>query len=166
MILQYTQLVLGIACLAAALLFVLWPRFVASIAAFAGMVLLHLSYFIMVPTQYLLFWGVAAAMVAGIAYLSPKGEPDGKRSSNLYLGLGAIAGALLGLIVGPRIMVLGVVLGTFMGLMMYSRTPHGRWLKPARRDYWQYFAAKGLPVIVAVAIISISVEGFLLKTTI
>ncbi|MCQ2289194.1 MAG: hypothetical protein MJZ74_08860 [Muribaculaceae bacterium] len=163
---QYILIGSGAACLIAALVLVLWPRFVAAVPAFCGMVLLHLSYLIMVPTQYLLFWGIATAMVAGLAYISPRGEPDGKRSSNIYIGLGAISGALLGIIVGPRILVLGVILGALMGQLMYSRTPHGRWLNPASRSFWQYFAAKCLPVIVAVAITGISVEGFLLPTTI
>lgn len=161
MIVENILLVLGIACLAASVLLVLRPRFVAAIASFAGLVLLHLSYYIAVPTRTFLFWGVATLMVAGLNYLSPQGEPDGKRSSNLFIGLGAIAGCLLGIIVGARIMVLGVILGAIAGQYMYSRTPDGSWLKVTSRDFWRYFSAKSLPAIVAIAIAGIAIEGFI-----
>ncbi|MBQ0119779.1 MAG: hypothetical protein KBT13_01475 [Bacteroidales bacterium] len=161
MILQYTLLVAGIACLVAALVLVLRPRFVAAIPAFAGLWMTHASYFIKVSDTYLIFWGIAAMLVAGISYLSPKGEPDGRKSSNIYLGLGAVMGALLGMATDPRFMVLGVILGAMSGQYIYSRTPHGQWLKPATRDFWKYFAAKGLSVVVAISIIAVAAEGFI-----
>ncbi len=164
MILQYLLLTLGIACLVATLLLVLrpHPRVVACIPAYAGLVLLHLSYYIAVPASTFGFWGVAVLLVAGLHYMSPSGEPDGRASSNLYIGLGAIAGGLLGIIVGARVMVLGVVLGAMVGQYMYSRTPHGSWMShPASALYWRYFSAKCLPAIVAVAITGISIEGFI-----
>lgn len=163
MILQYILLTLGIACLAGALALVLRPRFVACVPAYAALVLLHMSYYIAVPVSTFLFWGVATLLVAGLQYMSPSGEPDGKRSSNLYIGLGAIAGGLLGIIVGARVMVLGVILGAAAGQFMYSRTPDGSWLKPASADYWKYFSAKCLPAIVAVAITGIAIEGFIFE---
>lgn len=161
MILQYVLLTLGIICLAISLFLVMWPRYVAALPAIAGLVMLHYSYYILVPTSYLVFWSVAAVMVGGIAYMSPKGEPDGRKSSNIYIGLGAIAGALLGIIVSARFMVLGVILGATLGEFMYSRTPHGSWLRSSRRDMCRYFAAKCLPVIVAIAIVGIAVEGLI-----
>lgn len=126
------------------------------------MVLLHMSYFIAVKTSTFLFWGIATALVAGLAYMSPRGEPDGQRASNLYIGASAIAGCLLGIIVGPRIMVLGVVLGAFVGQLAYSRTPAGKWMRQPTSTFLQYFAAKCLPAIVAVAQVGIAIEGFLL----
>ena len=143
------------------LLFHPW-KVVAAIPAFLGMVLLHLSYFIAVKTSTFLFWGVATALVAGLAYMSPPGEPDGQRASNLYIGSSAIAGCLLGMIVGARIMVLGVVIGAFVGQLAYSRTPAGRWMQQPVATFAQYFAAKCLPAIVAVAQVGIAIEGFIL----
>ena len=126
------------------------------------MVLLHASYFISVKTGTFLFWGAATALVAGLAYMSPPGEPDGQRASNLYIGASAIAGCLLGIIVGARIMVLGVVLGAFVGQLAYSRTPAGRWMSQPVATFAQYFAAKCLPAIVALAQVGIAIEGFIL----
>ncbi len=163
MILQYLLLVLGIACLIAALALLFYPRWVvAAVPAFVGLLLLHWSYFIAVPLSTFLFWGVATVMVWGINYMSPQGEIDGKRSSNIYVGASAMAGALLGMLVDARIMVLGVVLGAVVGQLAYSRTPHGRWLSQSGATFVQYFCAKCLPVIVAVSIVGIAVEGFLL----
>ncbi len=160
MIMSYILLGLGIACMVCALVLVLWPRWIAAIPAFAGLVLLHLSYFIAVPTSTFVFWGIATALVAGIVYMSPQGEPDGNRASNLYVGISAIAGCLLGILLGARIMILGVVLGAFIGQMAYSRTPAGSWMRFPSSTFMQYFAAKCLPVIVAVSIVGISIEGF------
>ncbi|MBO7609474.1 MAG: hypothetical protein J6S96_04660 [Muribaculaceae bacterium] len=163
MILQITLLVLGILCLFASLIMLFYPRWVpAAVPAFVGLLLLHWSYFIAVPLGTFLFWGAAALMVWGIIYMSPQGEIDGKKSSNLYVGASAIAGALLGMIVDPRIMVLGVILGAFVGQLAYSRTPHGKWLTKSPSIFFQYFCAKCLPAIVAVSIIGIAIEGFLL----
>lgn len=161
MILQYLLLIAGIACLATALILVLRPRFVACLPAYAGLVLLHLSYYIAVPVSTFIFWGAATLIVSGLHYMSPGGEPDGKKSSNIYIGLGAVAGALLGILVEARVMVLGVIIGSIAGQFMYSRTPDGSWLKPASRDFWLYFCAKCLPAIVTVAITGIATEGFI-----
>ncbi len=163
LITQYILLTLGIAMLVAAAVLLFRPsKVVAALPAFIGMLLLHLSYFIAVKTGTFLFWGTATALVAGLAYMSPQGEPDGQKASNLYIGTSAIAGCLLGMIVGARIMVLGVVLGAFVGQLAYSRTPAGRWMRQPATTFLQYFAAKCLPAIVAVAQMGIAIEGFLM----
>lgn len=153
---------LGCVALVAALvlLFRPWRWLVAAIPAFVGLVLLHMSYYIAVPTDKLVFWGVCTAMVAGLTYISPPGEPDGQQASNLYIGATTIAGCLLGMIVGARFMVLGVVIGAFVGQLAYSRTPAGRWMRQPATIFLQYFAAKCLPAIVAVAQVGIAIEGF------
>ncbi len=164
MFLQYLLLILGLASLACALLLLYMPRRVAAaVPAYAGMLMLHMSYFIEANTGWLLFWGAATVMVAALVYMQPQGEIDGYKGSNLYVASSAIAGALLGMVVDPRIMVLGIILGAFVGQMAYSRTPHGRWMAQAGgKVMLHYYAAKCLPVVVATAIIGISIEGFLL----
>jgi len=163
MVLQIILLVLGSLCLVAALALTLVPRWVAAVPAYVGLVLLHWSYYIAVPWGTFAFWGVATLLTVGLFYLSPSGEPDGNRSSNLYVALGAMAGGLLGILVAPRIMMLGVVLGALMGQLAYSRTPAGKWMQPMSTTFWRYFAAKCLPAIVAVAIVCIAVEGLIIN---
>lgn len=159
MVMQTILLVAGIACLVAALLLVLRPRWVAAVPAFAGLALMHWSYAIDVKQMTFVFWGIATLITVGLFYLSPKGEPDGHRSSNLYVGLTAMAGGMLGILLAPRIMVLGVILGAAMGQLAYSRTPAGKWMLFPSTQFWRYFAAKGLPAIVAVSIVCIAVMG-------
>lgn len=152
-------LILGVACLIAAIVLVLRPKWVAAVPAFLGLVLMHLSYYIAVPGMTFAFWGIATLITIGLFYLSPSGEPDGHSSSNLYVGLTAMAGGMLGILLAPRIMVLGVVLGAAMGQLAYSRTPAGKWMLSPSMLFWRYFAAKCLPAIVAVSIVCIAVMG-------
>lgn len=164
MVLQTISLIAGCLCLIAALVLVLWPRWVAAVPAFAGLVLMHWSYYISVPTTTFVFWGIATLITVGLFYLSPKGEPDGHKSSNLYVGLTAIAGGLLGILFQrPAFMVLGVILGAAMGQLAYSRTPDGKWMLTPSNQFWRYFAAKCLPAIIAVSIVCIAVMGLVIN---
>ncbi len=157
-------LVVGVACLIAALALVLKPKWVAAVPAFVGLLLMHYSYYIAVPTMTFLFWGIATLITVGLFYLSPKGEPDGHSSSNLYVGLTAIAGGMLGILLQrPAFMVLGVILGAAMGQLAYSRTSAGKWMLTPSRLFWRYFAAKCLPAIVAVSIVCIAIMGLVIE---
>ena len=159
MLIQHILLAAGVICLILALALVLWPRWVAAVPAFIGLLLMHWSYYIAVPTMTFVFWGVATLIVVALFYLLPSGEPDGNRSSNLYIGFTAMAGGMLGIMLAPRIMVLGVILGAAMGQLAYSCTPAGKWMLNPSTMFWHYFKAKSLPAIVAVSIVCIAVMG-------
>ena len=160
---MHTILLIGGAiCLIAAILLVLWPRWVAAVPAFLGLLLMHLSYTIDVKTMTFIFWGIDTLITVGLFYLSPSGEPDGNRSSNLYIGFTAMAGGMLGIMLAPRVMVLGVILGAAMGQLAYSRTPAGKWMLNPSTMFWRYFAAKCLPAIVAISIVCIAVMGMVI----
>ena len=164
MIINYILLVAGVICLVAALILVLWPRWVAAVPAYVGLALMHWSYFIYVSTSALIFWGIAALITLMLFYLSPSGEPDGNRSSNLYVGLTAMAGGMLGILLEvPSVMVLGVILGAAMGQLAYSRTPAGRWMLKPSSQFLRYFAAKCLPAIVAASIVCLAIMGVVIK---
>ena len=162
MVMQTILLIAGVACLIAALVLVLWPRWVAAVPAYVGLWLMHWSYYIAVPTLTFIFWGIATFITVGLFYLSPSGEPDGHSSSNLYEGFTAMAGGMLGILLAPRLMVLGVVLGAAFGQLAYSRTPAGKWMLSPSTLFVRYFAAKCLPAIVAVAIVCIAVMGIVI----
>jgi len=162
MVMHYILFIAGVACLIAALALVLKPKWVAAVPAFVGLVLMHYSYYIDVKTATLIFWGIAALITVGLFYLSPSGEPDGHSSSNLYVGLTAMAGGMLGILTAPRVMVLGVVLGAALGQLAYSRTPAGKWMLSPSMLFWRYFAAKCLPAIVAVSIVCIAIMGLVI----
>ena len=163
MIIQTILLIAGASCLVIALLLALRPRWVAAVPAYAGLVLMHLSYYIAVPMLTFIFWGIATAITVGLFYLQPSGEPDGHRSSNLYVGFTAMAGGMLGILLAPRIMVLGVILGAAMGQLAYSRTPAGKWMLTPSSQFWRYFAAKCLLAIVAISIVCIAIMGIVIN---
>jgi hypothetical protein len=162
MILQTILLIAGVICLIIAIALVLRPRWVAAVPAFAGLLLMHLSYHIAVPMMTFIFWGIATLITVALFYLSPSGEPDGHQSSNLYVGFTAMAGGMLGILLAPRLLVLGVVLGAAMGQLAYSRTPAGRWMLSPSTMFWRYFAAKCLPAIVAVTIVCLAIMGIVI----
>ena len=162
MVTQTILFIIGLISLAAARALVLWPKWNAALPAFIGLVLLHLSYRIAVPWMTFAFWGIATLITVGLFMLSPRGEPDGHRSSNLYIGFTAMAGGMLGLLLAPRIMVLGVILGAAMGQLAYSRTPAGKWMLNPSSQFWRYFAAKSLPAIVAISIVCIAIMGIII----
>lgn len=159
MILQTIMLTGGVLCLVAAVVLVFWPRWIAAVPAYAGLLLLHLSTYIALPLRTLIFWGIATAITAGLYYLTPSGEPDGNRSSNLYVGFSSLAGGMLGILLAPRILVLGVILGAAVGQLAYSRTPAGQWMHGRSKLFLRYFAAKCLPVIIAISIVCIAIMG-------
>ena len=162
MVMQTILMIVGVILLVVALALVLRPKWVAAVPAYAGLWLLHWSYYIDVPVTTFVFWGIATLITIGLFYLSPSGEPDGNSSSNLFVGLTAMAGGMLGILLAPRILVLGVVLGAAVGQLSYSRTPAGRWMMNPSSLFWRYFAAKCLPAIVAVSIVCIAVMGIVI----
>ena len=151
--------VLGAILLVLALVMVFKPWYVAALPAYVGICCLHWSTLATFPTWVFIFYGAATLMVMGIRYLSPKGEPDGKTTGNLYLGLGALMGCLLGMMLEARFMVLGTIIGTAMGQLAFSRTPGGKWLRFPKSNFIQYLCAKGLGIVVSVAMIGLAVEG-------
>lgn len=162
MIVTTLLLIAGAICAAGALVCVLRPWCSAALPAYAALCLLNWSTSIYLPVKTFVFWGVATVICLGLRHMSPKGEPDGRNTGNVYVGLGAMAGGLLGILVSARIMVLGVVVGALMGQLAFSKTPHGKWLKFPSSTFIHYFCAKSLPAIVATAMVGIAVEGFIL----
>lgn len=159
--LSLTLLVAAAIFLVAALVLTLWPRAAAAVPAFVAMVLLHLGHLVIEPAWRLVIWGLAMVVCVCLRRMQPKGEPDGRLTGNLYVALAALAGALAGMAAGVNFILLGTILGAFMGMMAYSRTPHGSWLKTRGGTMVQYFCAKGLPAIVAVAITVTCIEGLI-----
>ena len=147
-------LILGVACLIAALVLVLKPKWVAAVPAFIGLVLMHLSYYIAVPGMTFAFWGIATLITIGLFYLSPSGEPDGHSSSNLYVGLTAMAGGMLGaafnnlgsMVLGDNptwqwpFFLLIVIIGHALNFAMSCL---GAFVHPLRLTFVEYFKNSG-----------------------
>ena len=154
-------LALGIALLVAALAFTARQSLPSGIAAYLALVALHFSMYICLPTSTFVFWGIAAAITLAIGLISPKGEPDGALHGNLYLTAGALAGLLVGISVDASVMILCSLAGAIFGELAYTRTPNGCWIKFPSSIFIHYFCAKGLKIVVTVAMIGIAIEGFI-----
>lgn len=163
--LSITLLIIASALLIVAAALTLKPRWVAAaVPAWAAMMLLYWAGYIQpatLPAWKIAMWTLASAIVVTIRRYQPDGEPDGRSTGTLYVGLAAMAGALLGVAMGPSYVLLGTIVGAAVGLMAYSRTPRGKWIKFASSTFIQYFCARCLPAIVAVAMLGISVESIL-----
>ncbi len=162
----YLIVVLTIASflLIVALVLTIKPLWVAAVPAFVAMLLLYLTDFIQsvtLPVWKIAMWTMATMIVVALRRYQPAGEPDGRNTGNLYVGLASIMGALLGIAMGSNFVLIGTIVGAVIGLMAYSRTPYGKWIKFANSTFIQYFCARCLPAIVAVAMIGISVESIL-----
>ncbi len=150
----------SIACLLVATVLLVKPWWVAAVPAYLGMLALWFTpYMGATPVREVVSWGVAVIIVVGIRHLQPSGEPDGRNTGNVYVGLASLAGGLLGMVISLNFILLGTIIGSAMGLLAYSRTPHGKWIKFPSSTFIQYFCAKCLPAIVAAAIIVSCIEG-------
>lgn len=155
-------LVIGTACEVFAVLMVLWRwRRYASLPAYIGLVLLHVSTYIYLPTRTFVFWGICTLIVLMLCRMLPKGEPEGRKSGGLLIGVSSLAGCLLGILVGARVMVLGVIVGAVVGTIAYGRSPEGGWIMSSHKTALSYFCSQALPIVVAVSEVGIAVEGFI-----
>lgn len=154
-------LIFGLLLLVAALIFLVRPSVPSAVPAFAALVALHFSTHICLPLSTFLFWGTATLIVCVIAFLLPKGEPGGSLHGNFYLATGAIAGLLVGIAADARVMILCATFGTLFGELAYTRTPKGCWIKFPSSNFIHYFCAKGMNILVAVAMMGIAIEGFI-----
>lgn len=154
-------LVVAIACMMAAVALMLRPLWVAAAPAYAAMLLLHFNQMVIEPVWRLTVWGFAMLVCVGLRHMQPAGEPDGRNTGNVYVGLGCLAGALAGMAAGVNFILLGTLLGAFVGMMAFSRTPHGFWLRASSGTFVRYFCAKCLCAIVAAAITVTCLEGLL-----
>ena len=92
MVLGIILLVLGIVCMiSAAVCLLFYRRIAAALPAYVALALLHASTYIYLPVKTFVFWGIATLIVAGIHRLLPQGEPAGRKSGNVYVGVAAVA---------------------------------------------------------------------------
>lgn len=164
MTLSIILLIIATILLIVAFVLTIKPLWVAAVPAWCAMMLLYWAGYIhpaTLPVWKIAMWAMATAIVVALRRYQPEGEPDGRNTGNLYIGLASMVGALLGIVMGPNYVLLGTIVGAVVGLMAYSRTPHGKWIKFASSTFIQYFCARCLPAIVAVAIIGISAESIL-----
>lgn len=126
--------------------------------SYIGMFMLH--YVTAIPSTSLTFWGIATLLILGIDFLSPKTK-NGFEIGAVYLGIGTLAGMLIGLAIDSTLTVAGAFVGAVIGELAFARTPHGKHLLFHSSTIIHYFCARGLRIIVTVSMIGVVINEFL-----
>lgn len=108
------------------------------------------------PSQILWFWGTSALLGWGICILLPQQVMNSRFGLN-YIATGALAGTFVGMLISAAGMVIGSLLGAFCGALAFSRTPAGRNLAFPSKKFLNYLCAKGLPAVVCMCVLAITV---------
>ncbi len=141
---------LAILLAGAGLVLAFFPRVPAVLLSFGAMLFARASGMLAFTSGQLWFWGVAAAIAAGLAYLA---QPRLPRTCVYYIVGGALAGALVGLVIGyTAAVILASATGAFFAGMAFARTPAGRAAGPSATRL-DVLAPVGLPAVVNFSII-------------
>ena len=126
---------------------------------YAAMWILDAGNNIVVSSNSLLFWGIATLMVL----LINMAQPSAYRSTSglAYVVVGALVGAIVGLLISHAGIIIGAAVGASMGLVAYCRTPQGRVIPFPSREFVGILAAIGLPLIVTMSIFATVLEKLL-----
>lgn len=109
-------------------------------------------------------WLVMTVVVMFTTYLQPIVVRSQTRGWG-YLTVGALAGMAVGLLgftvtssvsMLYAIMILGTVAGTYLGFLLYTRTPEGCPVAPGSGNFFRYLLAKGFPTVITVMQIGVA----------
>ncbi len=152
-------------CLLGALILAFMPRVWASVAALASLWCVMLAMDGWHSWPVLLFWSVATALVLGIHRLSA-GAPAPSRIANAYVSGGALAGAVVGMIMTTSAaVIIGAAVGAFCGAFAFSRTPGGRGLDFPTAQFATFLVRTGLPAVVVMSMVAIAFGSILMPAT-
>lgn len=112
-----------------------------------------------VNNTMLIGWLCMALVVMVATYLQPAAVISQTRGMG-YMVTGAVTGLAVGLLAFTfafdisllyALMVIGIVAGTFLGLLLYTRTPDGRPVAIGSGNFFRYLLAKGFPTVITLA---------------
>ena len=159
-------MVIGAILLAIATVAAFFPRFHSVVIAFAGMLILRWAGAVVFPSSTLIFWGAAALLVVVNHYMLP--TPIRNTGSGLgYMAGGALAGLAFGMTLYEQASIVGgAVLGALLGAIAFSRTAAGRPMNFPSSKFFNYLGAKGMPVVVTLSIVGLSLASLIAVTRI
>lgn len=134
-------------------------------AAYAAIICAHFGDVggqITISADSLLFWGVAAVIVLGLALLNTD-NPVITTISRSYSIIGAICGGLLGFVSShtAATVIVGSTLGAVLGAFAFSRTPAGAAARADRHLFVDYVCATGLPAVVITGMCGVALSAIL-----
>lgn len=144
----------GLAMLALVATFL--PKWPSSVIGYGAMVAVWLSGASGLEVKSLIFWGIAVAIVVGIRLMLPRNISLSARGVPFISGA-CITAAAVGMILNTAAgIILGALAGAVLGAIAFSNTHSGRAMNFPSRQFFNYTAAKGLPVAVTVSMVAIS----------
>ena len=79
----------------------------------------------------------------------------------MYIGIGALAGMVLGMLFDYSMIIVGTFIGSILGEFAFSKTPLGKNLTFPSSIFIQYFCANGLRIIIATSMLGVILEMFI-----
>ena len=146
-------IVFGSMLMAAAIASVFVPRIPGVLMAYAAACVVMAGGGAWFDTAWLIWWAVAAAIATALQYILPR--PVALSRVGLpFMGIGAIAGGAVGIAMGTvGALIIAIVAGILFGAVAYADTAAGReQLAFPTAKFFNYVAAKGLPMAVTLAI--------------
>lgn len=166
-------IILAIMLYAAGGLLLLKRELLGPIASFLALTAVYGSSTLLIPVNMLLTWLCITLVISAVSAMQPPEVMSQHRGMG-YMCLGALGGMALGLTgysfgaTGNAVyalMVLGTLLGTAIGYVLFTRTPAGQALRQSRSRFVSYLLAKGFPVAIAVMQLGVVLTLLIMEKT-
>ena len=144
----------GLAMLALVATFL--PKWPSSVIGYGAMSAVWLSGASGLGVKDLVFWAIAVAIVIGIRVMLPRNISLSTKGVPFISGA-CITAAAVGMILNSAAgVIIGALVGAVLGAIAFSNTHAGRAMNFPSRQFFNYTAAKGLPVAVPVSMVASS----------
>lgn len=154
----------GCVLVACGIFFSFKPILPSSIFTFGGLLVSHFSGLMTFDSNTLWFWGVSSVFVVMLYMLLPR-EVSRSGRGQWYLALGALAGAMIGVVLGKMIwLTVATAVGVALGALMFARTSNARDMADDQKKLFNYFLAKGLPLTINFCMLGIFLAQLVIKT--
>ena len=140
-------IIVGAICMLAGLIGCFLPIVPGPPITYAGILLLHISSRHDFSTNFLLLFAILTIIVTLLDYLIPLYGTK-KLKGSTYGIWGSAVGMLIGLFFGPVGIIIGPVLGAFIGELISGNQP-ARSIKPALGSFLGFVAGTGIKIILS-----------------
>lgn len=151
-------LILCALCMSAAAVLAFRNTTASVVAAYCGLWAASSSHYAFVPSNTLLFWSLAVLVVVGINMARNGSQPVFPKTGRRYIVGGALLGMIVGMLMGQAGMIVGSAVGACLGGVAFTRMIAGR---PFARQVWRAVVAIGLPSVVAMVMMGITLVGLI-----
>ena len=159
-------LIFAIVLMGISIIMMFIPRTPACIVAYMALWAAKLSGYTPFTVGTMIFWGVAVVIVFVNRCLLPAYIRNSTRGLG-YIGGGALVGMALGLtLYTAATVIIGAVIGSFLGAIAYTRTSRGAALEFPTSKFFNYLGAKGIPAVIAASMCGLVFAGLIARSII